>query len=255
MQGDNRMLVAEDVLPVLMEVPLEGEALQESRDILSSWDHQMDIDSAPGALFAVFWKHLLSATFEDDLPESYWPTGGGNWMEITRKLIEDPTSPWWDDRTTDEIESREEIFSQAFENAVAEIQNLQGKDPEGWSWGDLHTITFENAVMSSFPIIKNVFNRGPFPTAGGSAIVNATGWNTSQGYQVGSVPSMRMIVDLSDLSNSLTMHTTGQSGHPYHSNYIDMADPWRLIQYYPMYWDLEDIETNASGRLTLIPQE
>jgi penicillin amidase len=215
----------------------------------------MDIDSAPGALFAVFWKHLLSATFEDDLPESNWPTGGGNWMEITRKLIEDPASPWWDDSNTDEIESREDIFKGAFEDAVAEIKKLQGKDPEGWSWGDLHTITFENSVMTSFPIIKNVFNRGPFPTAGGSAIVNATGWNTLQGYQVGSVPSMRMIVDLSDLMNSLTMHTTGQSGHPYHSNYIDMADPWRLIQYQPMYWDFKDIETNASGRLTLIPQE
>ena len=123
-------------------------------------------------------------------------------MEIVRNLSKDPESPWWDNHTTDDIESREDIFSQAFKEAVAEIQKLQGKDPEVWSWGDLHSINFENSVMTSFPIIKNVFNRGPFPTAGGSAIVNATGWNTSQGYQVGSVPSMRMIVDLSDLRNS-----------------------------------------------------
>jgi penicillin amidase len=107
--------------------------------------------------------------------------------------------------------------------------------------------------MGSFPIIKRVFNRGPFPTAGGSAIVNATGWNTLDGYQVNWVPSMRMIVDLSNLNNSLSMHTTGQSGHPYHPHYIDMADPWRFIQYQPMYWELNEIEANASERLTLIP--
>ena len=65
---------------------------------------------------------------------------------------------------------------------------------------------------------------------------------------------MRMIVDLSDLSNSLVMHTTGQSGHSYHPNYIDMADPWRLIQYHPMYWERNDMEANAEGHLTLVPK-
>ena len=46
--------------------------------------------------------------------------------------------------------------------------------------------------------------------------------------------SMRTIFDLSDLTNSLTMHTTGQSDHAYHPHYIDMADPWRTIEYHPM---------------------
>ncbi len=253
MQGDNRILIAEDLLPVLMNISLDEETLQDARSIFTGWDHQMDIDSAPGTLFAVFWKHLLSATFEDDLPESQWPSGGDDWMEIVRQLINEPVSPWWDNQTTVVVESRDDIFHQAFKSAVSEIQKLQGRDPDGWTWGDLHTITFENAVMSSFPIIKNVFNRGPFPTAGGSAIVNATGWSTLQGYQVNHVPSMRMIVDLSNLSNSLTMHTTGQSGHPYHPHYIDMADPWRLIQYFPMYWERNEIETNESGHLSLVP--
>lgn len=253
MQGDNRLLIAEDLLPVLMDIPLEEGTLKETRSIFAGWDYQMEIDSAPGALFAVFWKHLLSATFEDDLPEDHWPGGGEVWMESMRHLVNDPTSPWWDEKTTAEMESRDDIFHQAFEKAVEEIQKLQGKDPAGWSWGNLHTITFENAVMSSFPIIKNVFNRGPFPTAGGSGIINATGWSTLRGYQVSSVPSMRMIVDLSNLRNSLTMHTTGQSGHPYHPHYIDMADPWRMIQYHPMYWEYKDIETNASAHLSLVP--
>ena len=253
MQGDNRVLIAEDLLPVLMKISLDEDSQQDIRNLFTEWDFQMDIDSTPGALFAVFWKHLLSSTFHDDLPESHWPGGGGVWMEIVRKLVDDPTSPWWDDRATKEVETRDDIFRRAFTDAVEEIQKLEGKEPANWAWGDLHTITFEHGVMSSLPIIKTAFNRGPFPTAGGSAIVNATGWNTQRGYQVGAVPSMRMIVDLGDLMNSWTMHTTGQSGHPYHTYYIDMADPWRFIQYHPMYWDRGDIEANTSGHLSLIP--
>jgi penicillin amidase len=253
MQGDDKMLVAGDILPVLMSIDLDDETLRVARDLFSGWDYEMNIDSAPGALFAVFWKHLLSMTFDDDLPEFFWPSGGGDWMEIVRHLVNDPGSPWWDDQTTPEVEDRDAIFRLAFEAAVKEIRKLQGKDPADWAWGDLHTITFQHAVMDSFPFIKNAFNRGPFPTAGGSGIINATSWSTRSGYQVNWLPSMRMIVDFSNLQNSWTMHTTGQSGHPDHPHYIDMADPWRLIQYHPMQWERAAIELSAEGYLRLVP--
>jgi len=254
MQGDNKMLIAEEVVPILMDLQFDDKTLMNARKTFDGWDYQMDIDSAPGALFAVFWKNLLSEIFEDDLPEQYWPTGGGSWMVIVGHLLDDPTSSWWDNHTTQEVESRDDILYLVFEASIKEIQKLQGKDPAGWAWGSLHTITFEHAVMSNLPFIKNAFNRGEFPTAGGSAIVNATGWSTLSGYQVVYLPSMRMIVDLSDLGNSLVMHTTGQSGHPYHPNYIDMADPWRLIQYHPMHWERNEIEAHAEGHLTLLPK-
>jgi penicillin amidase len=253
MQADNKMLVAQDLLPILMAIPIDDAVLTSARDTFSGWDYQMDMDSAPGALFAVFWKHLLAETFEDDLPEFFWPEGGGGWMEVVRGLLADPSSPWWDDQTTPDVETRDDMFHIALEGAVKEIQKLGGKDPAEWAWGDLHTLALENQVMGNFPIIKNAFNRGPFPTAGGSAIVNATGWSTQDGYNVIGLPSMRMIVDFSNYSNSLTIHTTGQSGHPYHPHYVDMVDPWRLIQYTPMHWERAKIEADAEGYLRLVP--
>jgi len=253
MQGDNRALIAEDLLPYLMEISLEDDTLEDARSIFEGWDYQMDIDSNSGALFGVFWSNLLSHTFEDDLPEFYSPDGGGRWMEIVRILLAEPTSAWWDDSTTEDIETRDEIIRLSFEGAVKEIQKMEGKNPSEWQWGDFHTITFENQVMSSFPIIKNIFNRGPFQTAGGKAIVNATGWSSVGEYQVVTVPSMRMIVDLGNFNNSLTMHTTGQSGHPNHTHYIDMADPWRFINYHPMNWEFNDLVSKAEGHLVLVP--
>ncbi len=67
------------------------------------------------------------------------------------------------------------------------------------------------------------------------------------------LPSMRMLVDLSKLDNSRAMHTTGQSGHAYHPHYIDMADPWRKIEYAPMLFSQGAVEAGAASHVTLQP--
>lgn len=111
----------------------------------------------------------------------------------------------------------------------------------------------DGACFTRIGPIENLFNRGPFKTAGGQSIVNATGWEPLEGYVVDWLPSMRMIVDLGDLDNSITVHTTGQSGHARHPHYIDMADKWRNIEYYPMYWELNSVIGNSEAHLRLVP--
>jgi penicillin amidase len=62
-----------------------------------------------------------------------------------------------------------------------------------------------------------------------------------------------MIVDLNDLSNSVSIHTTGQSGHAYHPHYIDMADLWRKIYYHPMLWTSGQTQDQNESLLILTP--
>jgi len=256
MQGDSYDANAATFVPLLMQVELDDPHLIEIRSLLKDWDYQAGMDSAPAALFEVFWKRLLAGTFNDDLPADYWPGGGSRWNEVIRNLAAQPDSPWWDDQyTTDRVEKCDDILVSVFAESVAEIEKLQGKDPAKWNWGDLHTATFQNQTLGKSGIapIEALFNRGPFRTAGGEAIVNATGWTTTNGYFVDWLPSMRMIVDLGDLRNSLTVHTTGESGHAYNPHYIDMADLWRNIQYYPMLWNEQAIVSNAEAHLALTP--
>ena len=254
-QGDDKNLIAEYLLPVLMQLPLNDSRLEKARSIFTDWDYQQRMDSAPAALFNAFWKYLLAQTFQDDLTEDTWPAGGPRWYEVMRQLVGQPESAWWDNKTTTEVEKRDQIFTQAFITAVDEMETTQGKDPTRWSWSDLHTATFRNQSLGESGVapIEALFNRGPFPTAGGDATVNATGWNTLEGYFLDWLPSMRMIVDLGDLGNSLTIHTTGQSGHAYHPHYIDMADLWRTIQYHPMLWERSQVEASAAEHLELVP--
>lgn len=258
MQGDNRNLNAESLVPALTVLQPRFEKKNESLalQMLQNWDYRNDMDSQAAAVFEWFWWNLTLEIF-DELPKPYRPEGGSRWYEVTRRLLQQPNSAWWDDQTTpNTTETRDDILARAFSKSVEQIEQEYGKNPAQWpAWGDLHTSTFRNATLGKSGIapIENLFNRGPFRTAGGKALVNATGWAIGQSFQTDWLPSMRMIVDLSSLENSLTVHTTGQSGHAYHPHYIDMADLWRNIQYYPMLWNEQSITESAEGHLRLIP--
>jgi penicillin amidase len=258
MQGDNYDGNAPTFVPLLNQLNIQAATPTQAKalELLNTWDFQAHMDSASAAVFEVFWKNLLANTFNDDLPKAYWPKGDSRWNEVLRSLANQPENTFWDDKaTTDKVETRDDILVRAFTQAVAEIEQLQGKDPNKWNWGNLHTATFRNQSLGKSGVapIEALFNRGPFPAAGGKEIVNATGWNALTGYAVDWLPSMRMIVDLGNLGNSLTVHTTGESGHAYNSHYIDMADLWRDIQYYPMLWDEQAVTSSASASLQLHP--
>jgi penicillin amidase len=256
MQGDDMDLNAEILVPILLKIPV-GIENEIYRQLLENWDYQADMESPAAAMFEVFWKNLLQITFQDELPEEYMPEGGSRWFEVFANLVEKPDDAWWDIPATTPIENRDFIFSMAFAAAVEELEGTLGADPEQWTWGDLHTLNLVNPSLGStgIPVIDLLFNRDGYRISGGTAIVNATGWSATseEPYAVRSLPSMRMIVDLSDLSNSLTMHTTGQSGHAYSDHYADMTDPWRNIQYHPMLWDPGQVEDEANQHLQLLP--
>ncbi len=256
MQGDTFDANAPVYVPLLEQLDAKSLTSDETAalNLLKTWDDQARVDSAPAAVFEAFWRHLLQDTFNNKLPERYWPDGGSRWDEVMRRL--DAASAWWDDPTTaDVVETRPDILKKAFSEAVKEVVGQFGSDSSKWSWGALHGATFRNQTLGESGVgpIEALFNRGPFPTGGGEAIVDATGWSIIDGYEVNWLPSMRMIVDLGSLSSSVTVHTTGQSGHAYNKHYADMAPLWASIQYYPMLWDEAAIKKDVEGHLSLTP--
>jgi penicillin amidase len=223
-------------------------------DLLLGWDFQQDADSAAAALFNVLWRNLLARTF-DELPDDRAPGPGPRWWMVVGDLLEQPDSPWWDVAETPEVEHLADTLGTALADAVAELESRQGDDPAGWRWGELHTLTLTNATfgVSGIAPIEWLFNRGPEGTSGGDATVNATSWDPRVGYQVRWVPSMRMIVDMSNMDGSRWIQLTGNSGHAFHSNYDDQFPLWRVGHDLPMRWNRSSIEQAATHTLTLHP--
>ena len=263
MQGNSSPVWAEDVLPHLLVLPVtdtgrsssEERRLAEALELLRLWDRRADRESAGAALFEAFRLHLIDLTFGDELGEQLLNQARGSLNVALIDFLEDDASHWFDDVTTPEVEVRDEILLLALEEAVEELTETLGRNIEKWRWGELHTAVFDNQSLgqSGIRLIERIFNRGPFPVDGTIATVNNTGYSINDPYGVDTVPSYRQIVDLDALANSVSMHTTGQSGHPYHSHYDDMIDPWRNIEYHPMLWEEADVEADAEGVLVLRP--
>ena len=213
-------------LPVIADLDLEGDAARGAA-LLDGWDGRADIDSAPAAYFAVFWRNLLDNMF-GTLPEDTRPEGGDRWFAVVGTLLGEPDSRWWTDET-DGIAGRDAMIAHALEAAWEEASDRMGSNADAWRWGRLHTLTLTNQTFGESGVgpIEWLFNRGPYELGGGSSIVNANGWDTSIGYVVDWVPSMRMIVDLGDLDASRWVNLTGASGHAFHPHYADQAPLWQ----------------------------
>lgn len=260
MQMDTRDGGAEVVVPYLLEVELAGAGnIQETlRGWASGGDaFQASGDSAGAAVYMAVWRHLLANTFHDELPEDYWPGGGSRWFEVMRSLLEVTDDPFWDNVTTPEAETRDDILVASMRDANGELTDLLGDDPDDWTWGALHIAHFENETLGQSGIapVEWLFNRtAPARVGGSESIVDATGWDTATSYVVDWVPSQRMVVDLADLDASTFVHTTGQSGHAFNGNYDSMIEMWVDGQHGPMPWTKEAVDVVSVNQLTLIPR-
>jgi penicillin amidase len=102
-------------------------------------------------------------------------------------------------------------------------------------------------------VLHWVFNRGPFQMPGGSAIVDANGWDASQGYEVNWAPSMRMVVNLADLDASTWVNQTGASGHAFDAHYDDQIGAWIHGSQFPWPFSRAAVQSATKDTLTLVP--
>jgi len=254
-QRDNTSLPALELIPYLNELDYGDPALNAARDRLAGWDGQLLMDSPEAALYNLVWRALLDETFHDQLPEARWPEGKDRDADVVHTLLSQPDSQWWDDRGTAAVETRDDILRLAFEKGYAAGVEAMGEDVDQWTWGDLHTITFRNATLgnSGIGLIESIFNRGPLPVSGGESVPQKTCFNARESYDTTCIPALRQIIDLGDLTGSITTQSVGQSGHPFNRHYDDFIDAWRFFEYHPTNWSREMVEASAKEKLILEP--
>jgi penicillin amidase len=254
-QFDPSPLYAQDILPYYEELNPSQPDVVQALNLLLGWDGRAVRDSSGAALFEMLRGKLVDAVFADELGEQLLDKLRGDLSTSLVGLLPNSEARWFDDVKTEAVEARDEILLRALEMSVQKLNERLGAGPENWRWGDLHTATFVNQPLGQSGIapVEALFNRGPVEVDGAIATINNTAYSMSNPFGVVTVPSYRQIIDLDDLGKSISMHTTGQSGHPFHAHYDDMIDPWRNGGYHPMLWNRQLIETVAESRLTLRP--
>jgi penicillin amidase len=263
--GQIQMDTRNDFAPVLVKqllaVDLGGDRFTEDgQRLLEGWDYTTPASgpqSSAAAYYNVVWARLLNLTFDDELPRDLWADGGDRDRAAMVKLLTQPRNAWWDNKLTPGVvEGRSEVLRQAMVEARLELTRSIGRDPSTWSWGRLHQLELKHQVLGGdgVPgIVRALFNRGSWQMPGGSSIVDANGWDASEGFDVSWAPSMRMVVDLGDLDASRWVNQSGNSGHPYADHYDDQVDAWISGDTYPWPSTPEAVRAASDEELTLRP--
>ncbi len=254
-QGDNTTLYAQDLLPALLALEPQDPRSAEALDLLRAWNGVADRDSSAAAIYAALRVHMLRKIFADELGDELMDRMRGQLSKALPSILEDEQSHWFDDIDTEELEDRDAILLLSLQEALDDLHERMGDRMEDWRWGDIHTATFRDQGLGQSGIapLEWILNRGPYEVDGASYAPNATSYSLADPYAVTGLPSQRMIVDLQYFENSLSMHTTGQSGHAFNKHYADFIDHWRNIEYHPMLWTLGQVEAAADKQLTLMP--
>jgi penicillin amidase len=227
-----------------------------------AWDLRFDKNAAAPAVFSAWLRFLLPDTFQDELGKDLMegPAKGLVFMQtdMFAAMLERPNDPWFDDKGTPKtVETRDDIVRRSFSEAVAWLVDKLGDDPADWKWGDLHKISFRHQPLGLSPVapLNWIFNSPTLPLPGEGSTVNANGGDPDNDFEVGFGPSQRFIADLSDLSRSIAVNSTGQASFPFHPHRDDQARMWAAGEYHPVLAGREAARAQAESVLTLTPEK
>jgi penicillin amidase len=253
-QADNEFYIGKRLTAVYMDLSTGEEGADAALELLRTWNAQNDADSPAAAYANVLWDELVQNIFVRERENPAPTTDQARLFLLVDDLLSDPSSEWWRNAGLD-VSSQQEMLITSALDAYATLSELQGDNQSRWNWGELHALTLRSDTFGSSGIapIEYLFNRGPYPVGGGSSVANATGWNVGVDFQTVTVPSMRMVVDLSDFDASRWNHLTGTSGHTYHPNYVDQTANWQQAILTPWAFSKEAVAAATTNTLVLTP--
>jgi penicillin G amidase len=268
-QGDQYSLPAIEIVPYLLkmqgETPLEKAALE----ILKAWDYVLAPTSIAAAIYTKFFNKLehifLNTVLGDDdtLKNSYMGIGSNilpsngyasRNKPLLIRLLQEHDDSWFENSVIrNGPKSWDSALKNAFKAALDELRDRLGSNILGWHYGIIHKMTY-NHPLGAVKALERFFNRGPYPVGGDNDTVNMGATLPNNPEVVITVPSFRQIVDLADLSRSLSIHAPGQSGLPASKHYDDFIQLWMKLEYHPMLFTRQAIEENAEGTLRMLPR-
>jgi penicillin amidase len=210
----------------------EGFSPAEARSLsLLIWDGSHGVEDTSPSLYYRLLERIIYKAMSDELSKSEYDLMLKTHLikKAYPELIKSSSSIWWDDIRTDVIETREDILRAAYSEAVSSLVNQFGEAPADWKWGKLHTLELAHPI-GKVDALRPFFNIGPEPTQGGYETVNQADFllDNDGTFQVKAGPQMRIILDFEDITNSISISPSGQSGHFFSDHYSDQAEMYRM---------------------------
>lgn len=248
-------------VPVLkaLSAPFHSWSLQavsdRARGLLEGWSGEYETHLAAPTLWERFYFFALKEIYADELTENFFgsflrsPLIDASFLQI----MNNPYSPWWNNQVTKRVETSTVIIQRAWKKAINSLVEQFGDDPARWTWDRVHTLEFHHPFSQS-PLIRSLFNVGPFPVPGTRETVNHFGFSlATEECSVTNGPSFRHLISMGDPQGALGVSPLGQSGNVLDPHYQDQTSLYLANGYRRKLLARADVEADTQSILRLLP--
>ena len=242
MQADVRSLAVPALLPWLLRARSEHPLAAAAQAQLAGFDGVMAADKAAPLIYWAWQRELARGIFMDDVGAVLWERGLSTrtFQDALENVLASNDSSWCDDRATAAPETCAMQSGAALGRALTELQSRYGADPGRWQWGPAHQARSEHRPFSRVQVLARWFELRT-PVGGDTHSVNVSRVGLRADAATGELflnehaASLRALYDLADPAQSRVMHSTGQSGIFFAPHYRSFVEPWRAVQYVPLW--------------------
>ncbi len=242
MHADVKSLAAPALLPWLLKAQSTHALAPAAMAALQGFDGTMAADKAAPLIYWAWQRQLARAVFMDDTGEALWQRSLAtrSFQDALEVVLARDDASWCDDRSTPAAETCAQQAGTALSRALEDLQATQGAEVAQWRWGAAHQARSEHRPFSRVKPLARFFELRT-PVGGDSFTVNVSRVGLKPDATTGELflnehaASLRALYDLADPTQSRVMHSTGQSGLFFSPQYRSFVEPWRAVQYVPLW--------------------
>ncbi|MEM6538160.1 MAG: penicillin acylase family protein, partial [Pseudomonadota bacterium] len=257
-QYDTMNIFARRLAPIFTDALRQSEdsSLIEVADILSEWDYRDEVAAVAPTVFQELVRQLAQAIFEDELgPKvtSAFLSSWYVWQERFDAIVQAGSSPWIDDKRTEETEDLTSLIHRAAKNAIDRLESTHGANRTNWRWGNVHQVSFVGPLRLTGFAGKLTGNHDISMPGSGETLMRAL-YPFNDPFGPRWFASLRMTADLNDPEKVRAVLPGGVVGRTFHPNLNDQTRPWTDKDAATYWWFSDEaIEANAKDTLTLVP--
>lgn len=247
------------LLTVLNRSKLDEEEAR-SLKVLQNWDMTMDAGQIAPSIYETFFVHFLKNLLLDDMGEELYTQ-----FIVDKILVRHAIHRTWtkeahaftdDIHTKETVEKFDDLVVKSYRDALRELSEEHGKNPEDWKWGNIHK-TVINHPLGSVKILARLFhlNRGPYASGGSFHTVEPYAYKYSNPFEATHGASQRHIYVTGNWDESWNIIPTGISGIPSSPYYCDQTEMYMNKKYRHDWFSREAVVRNAKYRVMLEPEK
>jgi penicillin G amidase len=204
--------------------PGSNPQVREAAEALRTWNGQMEQKSAAPMVVSLIDTELRQAAAKAAAPGAESDYASRLAPVVIERLLRERPANWFP--------SYDELLVNSLAAAVAAGEKMQGSSVARWDYGQWIRLELNHPVGGQLFYVSRYFNIGPVPMSGSPSSVKQTTQRLG--------PSLRMVVDLSNLDQSQANLVTGESGHVLSKHYRDQWSSYYGGTSFPMQFDKVD---------------